>query len=60
METDPVSLGKLYALLSAKLGMLSLCGAVIATLGILLWILGLKSENQEWLFLGLQLPHLAC
>jgi len=66
METDPASLdpqerlGKFYALISAALGLLSLCGAmvpicggVMAISGIVLGALGRKSENRRMALFGM-------
>jgi len=66
METDPASLdpqerfGKFYALTSAALGLLSLCGAmvpicggVMAISGIVLGVLGRKSESQRMAVFGI-------
>jgi hypothetical protein len=68
METDPASLdpeertNKFYALASAGLGILSLCGALIpifgtflGILGIILGILGRRSENKRSATVGIAL-----
>lgn len=69
MQTDPASLdpeeriNKFYALASAGLGLLSLCGgfivpafgAIFGILGIVLGILGRRSENRRSATVGLVL-----
>jgi hypothetical protein len=68
METDPASLdpeertNKFYALASAGLGILSLCGALIpifgtflGILGIILGMLGRRSENKRSATVGIAL-----
>ena len=69
MQTDPASLdpeertNKFYALASAALGVLSLCGgfvvpifgAILAILGIVLGILGRRSENRRSATVGIAL-----
>lgn len=68
MQSDPSSLdpeermNKLYALLSAALGMLSLfasilpgCGGTMAIGGIIFGILGRRSENRKTAILGIAL-----
>lgn len=69
MQTDPASLdpeertNKFYALASAALGILSLCGGLMApalgtilgALGIVLGILGRKSENKRSATVGIAL-----
>ena len=69
METDPASLdpeertNKFYALASAALGILSLCGGfvvpilgvILGTLGIALGILGRRSENKRSATVGIGL-----
>ncbi len=69
MQTDPASLdpeertNKFYALASAALGILSLCGgfvvpafgAILGILGIVLGILGRKSENRRSATVGIAL-----
>ena len=68
MQTDPASLdpeersNKFYALASAALGILSLCGALIpifgtflGILGIILGILGRRSENKRSATVGIAL-----
>jgi multisubunit Na+/H+ antiporter MnhG subunit len=69
MQTDPASLdpeersNKFFALASAGLGLLSLCGGIIspafgsflAILGIVLGIFGRKSENKKSATVGIAL-----
>ena len=68
METDPASLdpeertNKFYALASAALGVLSLCGglvpifgAILGMLGIVLGVLGRRSENKRSATVGIAL-----
>ena len=68
MQTDPASLdpeertNKFYALASAALGMLSLCGGlvpifgvILGILGIVLGILGRRSENKRSATFGIGL-----
>ncbi|MCX6060400.1 MAG: hypothetical protein NTW69_19925 [Chloroflexi bacterium] len=68
MQTDPASLdpeeriNKLYALTSAALGIISLCGALIpifgtilGILGIVLGVLGRRSENKRAATVGIAL-----
>ncbi|MBM3179146.1 MAG: DUF4190 domain-containing protein [Chloroflexi bacterium] len=68
METDPASLdpeertNKFYALASAALGVLSLCGGLIpifgtilGILGIVLGVLGRRSENKRAAIVGIVL-----
>jgi len=68
MQTDPASLdpeertNKFYALLSAALGVFSLCGALIPVVGtilglfgIVLGILGRRSENKRAATMGIAL-----
>jgi hypothetical protein len=69
MQTDPASLdpeernNKFYALASAALGVLSLCGGfivpafgtILSILGILLGIQGRKSENRRSATVGIAL-----
>ena len=69
METDPASLdpeerfNKFYALASAGLGILSLCGvlispafgSILAILGIVLGIFGRRSENKRSAIVGISL-----
>ncbi len=68
METDPASLdpeertNKFYALASAALGALSLCGGLIpifgtilGILGIVLGVLGRRSENKRAAIVGITL-----
>ena len=69
MQTDPASLdpeertNKLYALASAALGILSLCGgglvpifgSILGILGIILGILGRRSENKRAATFGIAL-----
>jgi hypothetical protein len=68
MQTDPASLdpeeriNKLYALASAALGIISLCGALIpifgtilGVLGIVLGVLGRRSENKRAATVGIAL-----
>ncbi len=68
METDPASLdpeertNKFYALASAALGVLSLCGGLIpifgtilGILGIVLGVLGRRSENKRVAIVGITL-----
>jgi hypothetical protein len=68
MQTDPASLdpeerlNKLYALLSAALGILSLfasilpaCGGTMALAGIVLGILGRRSESRKTAVFGIAL-----
>ena len=69
MQTDPASLdpeersNKFYALASAALGVLSLCGGfvvpilgtILGILGIVLGILGRRSENKRSATVGIGL-----
>jgi hypothetical protein len=68
MQTDPASLdpeertNKFYALASAALGVLSLCGGlvpifgtILGILGIVLGILGRRSENKRSATVGIAL-----
>lgn len=69
MQTDPASLdpeerlNKFYALASAALGVLSLCGGlavpafgtILAILGILSGVLGRRSENKKSATVGIAL-----
>lgn len=69
MQTDPASLdpeersNKFFALASAALGLLSLCGGIIspafgsilAILGIVLGIFGRRSENKRSATVGIAL-----
>ncbi|MCE9647921.1 MAG: hypothetical protein K8S20_18150 [Chloroflexi bacterium] len=68
MQTDPASLdpeersNKFYALASAALGVLSLCGALIPIFGILLGVFGIvlgvlgrRSENRRAATVGIGL-----
>lgn len=68
METDPASLdpeertNKFYALASAALGVLSLCGGlvpifgtILGILGIVLGVLGRRSENKRAAIVGIAL-----
>ncbi|MBI5944364.1 MAG: hypothetical protein HY864_08355 [Chloroflexi bacterium] len=69
MQTDPASLdpeerlNKFYALASAALGILSLCGGLIVPafgtilgiLGIILGVLGRRSENKRSATVGIAL-----
>ena len=68
METDPASLdpeertNKFYALASAALGVLSLCGGlvpifgtILGMLGIVLGVLGRRSENKRIATVGIAL-----
>ncbi len=69
MQTDPASLdpeertNKFYALASAALGILSLCGGfivpifgtILGILGIVLGILGRRSENKRSATVGIAL-----
>lgn len=71
METDPASLdpeerqNKFFALLSAALGLLSLCGAIVPVCGVGLGLLGFtfgyfgrKSENSTTAAVGMALSAL--
>ena len=68
MQTDPASLdpeerfNKFYALSSAALGLISLCGALLpicgvtlGVLGIVLGIFGRRSENKRMATIGIAL-----
>ena len=68
METDPASLdpeertNKFYALASAALGVLSLCGGlvpifgtILGILGVVLGVLGRRSENKRSATVGIAL-----
>lgn len=68
MQTDPASLdpeertNKFYALASAALGVLSLCGGlvpifgtILGILGIVLGVLGRRSENKRSATVGIAL-----
>lgn len=68
MQTDPASLdpeersNKFYALASAALGVLSLCGGlvpvlgtILGMLGIVLGVLGRRSENKKAATVGIGL-----
>lgn len=68
MQTDPASLdpeertNKFYALASAALGVLSLCGGlvpifgtILGILGIVLGVLGRRSENKRPATVGIAL-----
>lgn len=68
MQTDPASLdpeertNKFYALASAALGVLSLCGGlvpvlgtILGMLGIVLGVLGRRSENKKVATVGIGL-----
>ena len=71
MEVDPASLdpeermNKFYALASAALGLISLCGAllpvcggILAIVGILLGVLGRRSESKTMASVGMALSIL--
>ena len=68
METDPASLdpeertNRFYALASAALGVLSLCGGlvpifgtILGILGVVLGVLGRRSENKRSATVGIAL-----